>query len=295
MSILQYKRILWVDDTVFDFAPFVGALYVEGANITHAQTLFEAKVEIEKNKFDLVVLDIRLPLGMSANSHLTEFDIVAAKGGFESGLVLAQWIKKYHPSLLIAGFSINDSTSEAAQWFYKKGFRYMQKRAGLRVSEFVGFMKAVFEGQQGKRKLRSFIVHGWDENTTYKLKNYIQNTLQLEEPIILHEQPSLGRTIIEKFEEVTDNIDLVFVLLTPDDTVYNSSTTNDVKRRARQNVIFEMGYFFAKMQRKNGAIILLYKGELELPSDIQGIVYIDIGAGIEAAGERIRKELDGII
>jgi predicted nucleotide-binding protein len=143
--------------------------------------------------------------------------------------------------------------------------------------------------------VRTFIVHGRDDATKFALKNYLQNRLKLPEPIILHEQPSLGRTIVEKFEDVVQQVDLVFVLLTPDDTSYDRGATNEEKRRARQNVIFEMGYFFGKLQRKKGRVLLLHKGDLELPSDIAGIIYIDISNGIDAAGELIRHEILSVL
>ncbi len=139
---------------------------------------------------------------------------------------------------------------------------------------------------------RTFIVHGQDDALKLELKNYVQNTLKLGEPIILHEQPSMGRTIIEKFEHYAEDRDLVFVLLTPDDVVATSED-NNTKRRARQNVVFELGYFLAKLERRKGKVIVLYKGLLELPSDIQGLVYIDVSHGIQASGELIRNELQG--
>lgn len=62
-----------------------------------------------------------------------------------------------------------------------------------------------------------FIVHGHDETAKLALKNFLQNTLKFPEPIILHEQPNWGRTVIEKFEDYSAMSALVFVLLTPDD------------------------------------------------------------------------------
>ena len=50
-----------------------------------------------------------------------------------------------------------------------------------------------------------------------ELKDYLQNTLKWQEPLVLREQPSRGKTIIEKYEEQSARIDCVFVLLTPDD------------------------------------------------------------------------------
>lgn len=97
--------------------------------------------------------------------------------------------------------------------------------------------------------------------------------------------------VIEKFEDYAAMSALVFVLLTPDDTVAKGDEPDDSKRRARQNVIFEMGYFLGTLGRKSGRVILLYRGPLDLPSDISGITYIDISEGIEAAGEKIRREV----
>jgi predicted nucleotide-binding protein len=87
---------------------------------------------------------------------------------------------------------------------------------------------------------------------------------------------------------------LVFVLLTPDDVVANPSDPDDQKRRARQNVIFELGFFLGKLGRGSGKVLLLHKGPLDIPSDIIGIEYIDIANGIVSAGETIRRELRGL-
>jgi predicted nucleotide-binding protein len=135
---------------------------------------------------------------------------------------------------------------------------------------------------------RAFIVHGHDETALLQLKNYLQNTLRWPEPLVLREQPNCGRTLIEKFESASAQGDCVFVLLTPDDTTVSVMTE---RRRSRQNVIFELGFFFAQFGRHSGRIIVLHKGPNELPSDIQGLVWIGIDNGVEAAGEEIRREV----
>lgn len=136
-----------------------------------------------------------------------------------------------------------------------------------------------------------FIVHGHNDALKYELKNYLQNTLELPEPIILHEQPNMGRTLMEKFEDYAYSANLAFILLTPDDESSNPDDNNDCKRRARQNVILELGFFLGILGRDTGRVILLHQGPLELPSDLAGVIYIDVSNGIEAAGEKIRKEL----
>lgn len=138
---------------------------------------------------------------------------------------------------------------------------------------------------------RLFIVHGQDEQTKWAVKNYLQNHLKLPEPVVLHERPNRGRTLIEKFEDHAEEVDGAVVLLTPDDQ-WLSEGTNEELRRARQNVVFELGFFLGKLGRRSGKVLLLYKSPLELPSDIAGIAYINIDHGVEAAGEQIRRELD---
>lgn len=142
------------------------------------------------------------------------------------------------------------------------------------------------------QSVRSFIVHGHDEASLYELKDYLQNTLELAEPVVLRHMPGLGKTLIEKFEREAEATELVFVLLTPDDEIVDSVAPNTEKRRARQNVILELGFFLGKLGRESGQILLLHKGPLEIPSDIVGIEYIDITSGIRKAGEYIRRELE---
>ena len=56
-------------------------------------------------------------------------------------------------------------------------------------------------------------------------------------------------------------------------------------------MIFELGYFYAKLQRTRGWVLVLSKGEVERPSDIAGIEYVDITNGVAAAKDKIRAEL----
>lgn len=168
--------------------------------------------------------------------------------------------------------------------FFSEHVGYEQKTRLLLKKD--GFLQRYKKRRNDNMKI--FIVHGHDNVAKLELKNYIQNTLKLGEPIILAEKASIGLTIIEKFEKYASSCNLVFVLLTPDD-VYGS------ERRARQNVIFEMGYFLGKLGRKSGRVILLYKGNLDIPNDISGLIYINIDNGIEAAGEEIRREISAIV
>ena len=116
-----------------------------------------------------------------------------------------------------------------------------------------------------------FIVHGHDETALQGVARFIER-LRLE-AIILREQPNQGRTTIEKFEDYAREVGFAVVLLTPDDVV-SSKTVPEQCERARQNVIFELGYFAGKLGR--GRACLIRKGHVEIPSDLMGVVYLDL-------------------
>ena len=117
-----------------------------------------------------------------------------------------------------------------------------------------------------------FVVHGHDEAAKHEAARFIE---QLElDPVILAEQPSKGRTIIEKFDEHAD-VGYAIALLTADD-IGSRQGEDRVRPRARQNVIFELGYFIGRLGRER--VCALTKGEPEIPSDYSGVVYISMDA-----------------
>jgi predicted nucleotide-binding protein len=117
-----------------------------------------------------------------------------------------------------------------------------------------------------------FVVHGHDNEAKESMARFLDK-LGLQ-PVVLHEQASSGRTIIEKFETYASDIAFAVVLLTPDDVGAVSSESTRLKPRARQNVVLELGYFMGKLGRMR--VCALYKGGVELPSDYQGVLYIEM-------------------
>ena len=115
-----------------------------------------------------------------------------------------------------------------------------------------------------------FIVHGHDEAAKHITERFVRK-LGLHS-VILDEQPSEGLTIIEKFEKYANEADFAIVLMTPDDVGAPVQQKDELKLRSRQNVIFELGYFFHALGRKG--VCALYKEGVELPSDIYGVVYV---------------------
>jgi len=116
-----------------------------------------------------------------------------------------------------------------------------------------------------------FVVHGHDETALQAMARFLEQ-LRLE-AIILREQTDQGRTIVEKFEDCASEVGFAVVLLTPDDLGGPTAATAQAFR-ARQNVIFELGYFAGKLGR--GRSCLLRKGAVEIPSDLYGVIYTEL-------------------
>jgi len=130
-----------------------------------------------------------------------------------------------------------------------------------------------------------FIVHGHDEVAKTKTARFVEK-LGFE-AIILNEQVSSSKTIIEKIEEYS-NVGFGIILYTPCDIGGKQSASPDLKARARQNVVFEHGFLIGKIGRGN--VCALVKGDIETPNDISGVVYVAMD-NADAWRYHIAKEL----
>lgn len=135
----------------------------------------------------------------------------------------------------------------------------------------------IVEGADEVMHNKVFIIHGHDEALKQEVARFIEK-IGLE-AIILHEQANKGKTIIEKFEDSSD-VGFAIALLTPDDKVIKVNDDGEEVTffRARQNVIFEMGFFIGAIGR--ASVFPLVKGDkIEIPSDYSGVVYTKYNAG----------------
>ncbi len=127
------------------------------------------------------------------------------------------------------------------------------------------------------RSNKIFVVHGHDNEMKLDVAQTLQK-LDLD-PILLHEQPNRGRTIIEKITDYA-HVSFAVVLLSPDDLAYPEEKTSDeAKYRARQNVIFELGYFLGRLGRQNVIAIYRKKKDFEIPNDYNGVLWIEYKNG----------------
>ena len=211
-------------------------------------------------------------------SELSKF--AAEFGDLDSSFALDRWSKKVSAFLRAAlgpdEADIFNSLEDSDEW----------AQVALRVGHIQGLLAkadaqstpepAYSAARQAPAHVvdsrKVFLVHGHDNEAKEGAARFLER-LGLQ-PIILHEHPSSGRTIIEKFETYSDDISFAVVLLTPDDVGAAASDAASLKGRARQNVILELGYFMGRLGRTK--VCALYKGEIELPSDYQGILYVDM-------------------
>ena len=120
-----------------------------------------------------------------------------------------------------------------------------------------------------------FLVHGHDSTTLNAVALFLR-AIGLD-PIILRQRPNGGRHLLTKFREESEGASFAVVLMTPDDEGGIAGKT-ERHLRPRQNVVFELGFFIGRLGPAN--VVALMKGNVEKPSDFDGIGYIEFdGSG----------------
>lgn len=238
------ERVLFVDNdddfrnTHQEILERAGYLVEAATNPAQARDLFEA------GAFDAAILDNRLRDNQNTEDR--------------SGMELARLMAQSLPVILLTDYPDFRDTREVLSG--RTNVSYLAKKEGH---------EAMLKELERLLRRRVFIVHGRDEVLREKVARFIEH-LQLQ-AIILNEQPAAGLTLIEKFEQHS-KVGFVIVLLTPDDVGGLRKEPAELKPRARQNVLFELGYFVGKLGRRK--VCALYQGDVELPSDYHGVEYL---------------------
>jgi|SRR5579864_235732 len=274
----QAIRILFVDDDAFSAREYVDALRDAGFSVTFAKTVQKALKAARENQFAAVILDVR----MNPGGH---YSAIETAGGFATGMSLARDLKELLPGAVTVALTASRAP-EVEEYFSSDSYSRYFYRPSISPSQFSRNLKRLLRYDVPPKV---FLVHGRDHVTREEVRRFLRDRLGFRDLIVLEEERSGSRTVIEKLEQCSDESDFIFVILTPDDVVLN--VPGGSTSRARQNVILECGYFFGRLGRGGGQVILLKKGHMEMPSDLSGIVYVDISSGIDAAESAIRKEV----
>jgi predicted nucleotide-binding protein len=123
-----------------------------------------------------------------------------------------------------------------------------------------------------QREERVFLVHGHDNSAVHEIARFLEKTRL--EVVVLREQPNAGSTVIEKLCACSD-VGFAVVLMTADDLGgLTTAPLPEQRLRARQNVLFELGYFLGKLGRRK--VTVLHRPGVEIPSDYSGVLFIPL-------------------
>ena len=116
---------------------------------------------------------------------------------------------------------------------------------------------------------RVFVVCGTDGEMKQAVTNALTK-LRLV-PVVMCEEPSQGRKIVERFQDYSD-VGFAVVLLSPDDSVYvKDEPPTKRKLRPRQDVVFELGFLLGKLGRSNVLVFQRECQNFESPTDFEGM------------------------
>jgi len=105
-----------------------------------------------------------------------------------------------------------------------------------------------------------FIVHGHNDKLKYEIALSLKSAGL--DVTILHKEANEGRTLLEKFADYAGEAGFAVVLLTADDVGGKKGASPDsFQPRARQNVVFELGFFFGLLGR--GKVCAVYESGVE--------------------------------
>lgn len=149
-------------------------------------------------------------------------------------------------------------------------FRNLYSLFKILKKRLVNIPSPVLNSNKIVRTNNVFLIHGRDNAKKFEVARFLEKELDLN-VTILHEKANGGKTIIEKFEKFSE-VDFAVALWTGDDQGGLLDSDSDLRKRARQNVIFETGFFFGKLGREK--VIVLYDKDVEIPSDYSGVTYL---------------------
>jgi predicted nucleotide-binding protein len=239
----------------------------KGYEVTGVGSFEKAKKILAENRFDVAVVDLHLVDDEDPDDL--------------SGLNLAEMFGDRLPVIIITGLATVHAAVRARQ----------QGKQGVPAVAFVQKTDPVerfLEAVALAFKPRIFIAHGHDLPARDKVVKLLERGGV--QAIVLQEEPGASQAVLEKFEEYSD-VHFAIALMTPDDLGAENREPLKLQPRARQNVIFELGYFLGKLGRRRVVALRREGGpEIEPPSNYGAVLSIamDSGGGWQLA---LAKEL----
>jgi predicted nucleotide-binding protein len=155
--------------------------------------------------------------------------------------------------------------------------------------------EAIEEAQRGRAREiyvqptgnKVFIIHGHAEEKWRELRTLLEERFKLKDRVVvLREEASQSKTVIEKFEEFANHCGYAIALVTPDDWVTKPEAQYS---QARPNVLFEVGWFYGRFGPRR--LLILKRKGTPLPSDLGGVVAIEFNEAVKECAVDIQDEL----
>lgn len=246
------EKVLLADNNPRDLAVWAEVLESAGFEAVRAGSVSEAQEFLIRGGFDLAVLDLHLVSDEDEND--------------DSGLKLAQLFRETVPIILLTGKATVQTTRDALQ-------------SDGRSSPAVAFVRKKEDGaevllEEAKKAIvpKVFVAHGHAPKATAAVVRFLKDVGA--HPVVLQEQPLASQTIIEAFEQYA-NVQFAIILMTQDDQG-RRKREKKWKFRARQNVIFELGFLVAKLGRERVVTLMKKRKPVEPPSNYSGILYREL-------------------
>lgn len=280
-------RVLLIENDFRMIAGLAAALRGRGCEIFPADTIDSAAALLRAldGNIDFVLSDVwvesgRLPEQVPHSQYA------------DTTIGIGLHVRDNYPGVQVY-FMSRSHEQEPVRWLKKQGFDVLP---APRVGALDGpgeLAESALQLFRDRKRPTAFIVHGHDHGLRDALHQYLTQELQFGRVEILAHTANVGRTIIEKFEQTAVSSDIAFVLMTADDHFRRVSDDAEVFR-ARQNVILELGFFLALLRRASGRILVLRDPKTEKLSDIDGVVWIDVSAGLDSVKPEIVRELQAV-
>ena len=247
-------RILLVDNSPQDLQSWAAVLRSAGHDVQEASSEETGRRSLAQGDFDLAVVDLHLQEGGPVED--------------DSGLRIAEDFGRSLPIIILTG--------EPSLELQRRALRGGQRSPAIDFIYKRDGAPALLDAVRRAIRPKIFISHGHDDPVTTMVAKFLEDGGT--KPILVQQQPRASHLILDAFEKNT-NVAFAIVLMTPDDEG-RAKGESAWQPRARQNVIFELGYLLAKLGRDR--VLVLYKPEgvsLEWPSNFTGVLYREMGWG----------------
>lgn len=234
------------------------------------KTRSECMALIRENTYDIIILDVCIK---SESSQIKTYsDIIRSSTGVEYyGVDLYKLIPEHNPTAKVFVVS-NLPIMELKSHFNYADLNYFCKSKD-REKQVVRYIKNYFD--TGKERIFNnvFIVYGHNQAMRSSVENHIKS-LGLNSIDLFNQSPGGLYTVYDALSECANTAECAIILLSADDIIINTENLQ-MKYRARQNVIFEMGLFAGHLGRDKVIVLYQKHDQFELPSDVNGVFYIE--------------------